>query len=140
MWRAAWFVVLAFSTNFWTFLIAAAMLAAGEAATPPATQAVVAAVAGTERVRAMASLRVLRNVGFSVGALAASPLLVVGDRGAQVAVLVDALSFLVAAVALFRIRAAQQPRPVAGTAAVDVRAGLRDWPWVEERIERLLAA
>ena len=79
LWRAACLVALVFVSDVVSFTVVAALMAIAEAATPSLTQAVVAAaVDGGSRVRTMAVLRSTRNVGFSVGALLAGPLIASG--------------------------------------------------------------
>ena len=129
LWRAACLVALVFVADAVSFTVVAALMAIAEAATPSLTQAVVAAtVDGKGRVRTMAILRSTRNVGFSVGALLAGPLIAAGSAAALSAIMYgDALSFVVAAVILARV-------PLTRAAAVRRRPGFlavlgsfRDW-------------
>jgi MFS family permease len=112
LWRGAWFVAYAFVTNFPAFLLVACMLALAEKATGPLNQAVVGAAVGTsDRVRTMAMIRVVRNVGFSLGALAGTVVIGLGsEAGFRGIILANAASFLLAAVLLARLRL---PDPVA---------------------------
>ncbi|MBF8194053.1 MFS transporter [Nonomuraea sp. K274] len=105
VWRAAWFVAYAFTASFPFFFIVACMLAMAEKATGPLNQAVVgAAVGDNDRVRTMALVRVVRNVGFSLGALAGTTLVALGSHaGFRGIVLTNAASFLLAGVLLARI-------------------------------------
>lgn len=129
MWRAACLVALVFVSGIVSFAVVAALMAIAETATPSLTQAVVASTAGGEsRVRNMAILRSTRNIGFSVGAVLAAPLIAAGSAAAFSAILLtDALSFVVAALILARI-------PLTRVAAVRPHAGFlrvlgsfRDW-------------
>jgi MFS family permease len=129
LWRAACLVALVFVSGVVSFTVVAALMAIAETATPSLTQAVVAsAVDGDSRVRNMAILRSTRNVGFSVGALLAAPLIAAGSAAAFGAIVSgDALSFAVAALILARV-------PLTRVAAVGRRAGFltvlasfRDW-------------
>jgi MFS family permease len=118
LWRAACLVALVFVSDVVSFTVVAALMAIAETATPSLTQAVVAsAVDGESRVRNMAILRSTRNVGFSVGALLAAPLIAAGSAAAFSAIMFgDALSFVVAALILARI-------PLTRVAAVRRRSG-----------------
>jgi MFS family permease len=102
LWRAASLVALVFVSGIVSFTVVAAFMAVAEAATPSLTQAVVAsAVASESRVRNMAILRSIRNVGFSLGALMAAPLITAGSGATLGAIVLgDALSFVVAALIL----------------------------------------
>ena len=114
-WRGAWFVAYAFVADLTTFLVVAAMLALAEKATSPLNQAVVGAAVGTsDRVRTMAMIRVVRNVGFSVGALAGTVVVGFGsDTGFRAIILADAVSFLLTALLIARLRL---PGPVTAKA------------------------
>jgi hypothetical protein len=132
LWRAVCLVALVFVSDAVSFTVVAALMAIAEAATPSLTQAVVAAaVEGGNRVRTMAVLRSTRNVGFSVGALLAGPLIASGSATALSAIMYgDALSFVLAAVTLSRV-------PLTRAAAVRQHPGFlavlgsfRDWRYV----------
>jgi hypothetical protein len=128
LWRAACLVALVFVADAVSFTVVAALMAIAEAATPSLTQAVVAAtVDGKGRVRTMAIMRSTRNVGFSVGALLAGPLIAAGSAAALSAIMYgDALSFVVAAVILARVpltRAAVRRRP----GFLAMLGSFRDW-------------
>jgi MFS family permease len=105
LWRAACLVGLVFVSDVTWFIVVAALMAIAETATPSLIQAVVASAVGTEgRVRNMAILRSTRNVGFSLGALLAVPLITAGSTLTLAAILLgNALSFLVAALILVRM-------------------------------------
>ncbi len=132
LWRAGWFVALTFVHGVVGFTLVSSCLAAAEAATQPMTQAVAsAATEEGDRTHTMAIIRTVRNMGFSLGALLAAPLLashsVWAYRGI---VLGTAAAFVVSALLLTRLRA------VAG-AAVQRRAGplaaikgFRDWRYL----------
>lgn len=129
LWRAACLVALVYVAGPVWFTAVAALMAVGETATPPLTQAVVASVVDrSSRVRTMAILRSTRNAGFSVGALLAAPLIAAGSPAAFSAITSgDALSFVVAALILSRVTlagtAVLRPRPRFLTAV----ASFRDW-------------
>jgi MFS family permease len=118
LWRAACLVALVFVAGVVSFTAVAALMAIAETATPSLTQAVVAAAVGGEsRVRNMAILRSTRNVGFSVGALLAAPLIAAGSAASFSAIMLgDALSFVLAALILARV-------PLTRIAAVRRRSG-----------------
>ncbi|MGW4793265.1 MFS transporter [Nonomuraea sp. NPDC004297] len=105
VWRAAWFVAYAYTASFAFFVVVACMLSMAEKATGPLNQAVVgAAVGDDDRVRTMALVRVVRNVGFSLGALAGTTLVALDSHaGFRGIVLTNAASFLLAGVLLARI-------------------------------------
>ncbi|MCX5143875.1 MULTISPECIES: MFS transporter [unclassified Streptomyces] len=134
LWRAVWFSALAFAWNLSTFVVIVCCLALAEAAVSPLTQVVVASAVGDDqRVRTMAILRTLRNAGFSVGALAATPLLTVGTAWAfRSTVLANGVSFVIAALVLARLRlVAHAPAPAAGSGALMRLKGLRDLPYLQ---------
>ncbi|BFU47380.1 MFS transporter [Krasilnikovia sp. MM14-A1004] len=105
VWRGAWFVAYAFVAAFPVYVVVACMLALAEKATGPLNQAVVGAAVGTDdRVRTMATIRVVRNVGFSLGALAGTMIVGLGsDTGFRGIILANAASFFLAAFLLRRI-------------------------------------
>ncbi|MEV4709545.1 MFS transporter [Actinoplanes sp. NPDC049316] len=120
LWRGAWFLAYAYVGNFLMFVVIACAMALAEKATGPLNQAVVGAAAGTQdRVHIMASIRVVRNVGFSAGAAAGTALVGLGSHtGFRAVILSNAVSFFLAAFLLGRV-------PLAGA----VRARLSgSWP------------
>ncbi|MGW5210588.1 MFS transporter [Streptomyces sp. NPDC004051] len=133
LWRAVWFTVLGFTGDVYVFTLVVCCLGLAEAAIAPLTQVVVASAVGdADRVRTNAILRMLRNAGFSVGALAAAPLLVAGTVWAfRSVVLANAVSFVVAAAILSRLDIVA-PAPVrkAGRGLLAALASLRDLPYL----------
>ncbi|HEY3733614.1 MAG TPA: MFS transporter [Streptosporangiaceae bacterium] len=130
-WRAAWFVALAFVHNAATFVLVSSCLGLVARAVSPATQAVVsAAVPGQDRTLTMAAMRSVRNIGFSLGALATAPLLathsVVGYRAI---ILTDAASFALVAVMLARLRVDTRPAPVR-RGPLAFLGDFRDWHYL----------
>jgi MFS family permease len=129
LWRAACLVALVFVSDVVSFTVVAGLMAIAETATPSLTQAVAAsAVDGRSRVRNMAILRSTRNIGFSMGALLAAPLIAAGSAvGLSAIMFGDALSFVVAALILARVPltrvAAVSPRP----GFLTVLGSFRDW-------------
>jgi Major Facilitator Superfamily len=132
LWRAACLVALVFVSDAVSFTVVAALMAIAEAATPSLTQAVVAAaVDGGSRVRTMAVLRSTRNVGFSVGALLAGPLIASGSATALSAIMYgDALSFVVAAVTLCRVPLTRAAAGRRHPGFLAVLGSFRDWRYV----------
>jgi MFS family permease len=108
LWRAGGFVALCFAEGLLVFTVVSCCLAAAEAATQPMTQAVASAtVAGSDRTRTMAIIRTVRNVGFSLGALLAAPLVAADSVWAyRGIVLGTAAAFVSSALMLTRLRIA----------------------------------
>lgn len=75
-WRAGAFAALAFVSGPIGFAVAASLQTAAGHASLPINQALVGAITRDgDRTRMMALIRSVRNVGFSIGALAAAPML-----------------------------------------------------------------
>lgn len=110
VWLAGAFTALAFVHGFVAFVVVSSLLSMAELSAPPMIQAVVADISGgTKQVSTMATLRSVRNVGYSAGALIAASLLAVPGVWTFRAVLLgNAVSFLVAAVLLARVRVASR--------------------------------
>lgn len=106
LYRACGFTAYVFAHDFISFLLIAAFLGVGEQAVFPIYQALAEQLAGADgRVAMMARMRVVFNVGFTLGGLLASAAIAVGTRAAfSVIVLGNAASFLVAALLLSRLR------------------------------------
>jgi MFS family permease len=121
LWRGSGFVAYLFVDDFVGFVVVASLLGASQWAMGPIIQAMVgAAEEGAIRIRTMAAMNVLRNVGFVIGALLATVAIASGNRYAYRSLIGgDALSFFLAAVLLARtpVRAA-----TAATAAAAARA------------------
>lgn len=126
LWRALAFAALIFARDFATFAMVAAAIGVGQQALSPVNQALVAEVVGAEaRVALMARVRVIYNVGFSVGGLLATIAISNGARPAFMAlVLGNAVCCLLAAFALSRLRPTGQ-RPAAPRPTVERRFQLR---------------
>lgn len=134
-WRAACFLALSICTSLVLFVVIASAASMSESVTGALTQALVPEVVGAEqRVRTMALIRSVRNIGFALGALLAAPLTAAGSRPAlQVIVVLNALSFVVAGVLLARVKVAAHhtTRPSAGTGGpIKALRGFRDWRYV----------
>ncbi|MFB7949445.1 MFS transporter [Kitasatospora phosalacinea] len=106
LYRACGFVAYVFADDFLSFLLIAAFLGVGEQAVFPIYQALAEQLAGADgRVAMMARMRVVFNVGFTLGGLLASIAIAVGTRGAFSAIVLgNAASFVAAALLLSRLR------------------------------------
>lgn len=106
LYRAAGFTAYVFVDDFTGFLLVAGLLGVGEQAVFPIYQALAEQIAGPdERVGMMARMRVVFNVGFTLGGLLAGVAIAVGTKAAfSTIVLGDAASFVFAAVLLTRVR------------------------------------
>jgi MFS family permease len=100
--RAVGFVLYVFAGNFTEVLLIASVLGIGEQAMFPVYQAVVEQATGSgSQVRLMARIRVVYNIGFTVGGALAGVGLSIGTRDAFAAMfLANALTFAIAAIAL----------------------------------------
>lgn len=112
VWRAAWFIALAFAHGAVSFTLISVCLTIAQSAVSPATQAVASAAVGdADRVRTMATMRSVRNAGFAIGALLTSPILATDNVWAyRSVVLVDAVSFVGAAILLGRLTMARSAK------------------------------
>jgi len=134
-WRAACFLALTFCTSLVLFVIIASAASMSESVTGALTQALVPEVVGEEqRVRTLALIRSIRNIGFSMGALLAAPLTAVGSHTAlQAMVLLNALSFILAGVLLGKVRVeGRRTTPLSPGAAGPMKAlrNFRDWRYL----------
>ncbi|MEU3281640.1 MFS transporter [Streptomyces antibioticus] len=132
LWRAGGFVALAFAEGMVSFTVVSCCLAAAEAATQPMTQAVASATTeGTDRTRTMAIIRTVRNVGFSLGALLAAPLLA-ADRvwTYRGIVLGTAAAFVVSAAMLSRVRTATAATVQKKVNPLAALRDFRDWRYL----------
>ncbi|MEV6209043.1 MFS transporter [Kitasatospora sp. NPDC051914] len=132
LWRAGGFVALAFAHGMVGFVAVSCCLAAAEAATQPMTQAVASATTeGTDRTRTMAIVRTVRNVGFSLGALLAAPLLAADSVWAyRGIVLGTAAAFVLSAGLLTRIRTATEAAVQKKVAPLTALRDFRDWRYL----------
>ena len=105
LWRCACFLVYPFVQNLWQFLAVVCLLGLADKAAAPMEQALVGqAVPTTERVRVIAALRSMRNVGFTIGALLGGVGLLIGTRSGYMAILLlNAASFAVLATLAARL-------------------------------------
>ncbi|MFC8223972.1 MFS transporter [Streptomyces sp. NPDC057362] len=132
LWRAGWFVALAFVQGPIAFAIAASCQTAAQNITGPVTQALVGGIAGQDdRTRMMAVVRTVRNIGFSLGALAATPLLLVDDIWVNRGVLIgNAAAFVVSALLLIRLRTPGPARTAAFRNPLAAFRAVIDWRYV----------
>ncbi|MEU8508375.1 MFS transporter [Streptomyces brevispora] len=132
LWRAGGFAALCLVHGPVGFTIVSSCLAAAEAATQPMTQAVASAtVAGTDRTRTMAIIRTVRNVGFSLGALLAAPLLAADNVWAyRSIVLTTAAVFVVSALMLTRLRVGGADTVQRRTGPLTALKDFRDWRYL----------
>lgn len=105
LWRAAGYTVLALVHGFWSFLVVICLVTVADRAGPPCSQALVGTLfRRQERVRTMAYLRAVKNIGFSAGALLAGLALVAGTPTAyRLLSLGNAASFLPMALLTVRL-------------------------------------
>lgn len=106
LWRGVWFMAYALLTSFWQFVAVSMLLGLADRAVGPVTQAMVgAAVDGPSRVKIMALMRSVRNVGFGLGAGLSTVLIAIDDPTVYRAMMLgDAASFFVAMAALRLVR------------------------------------
>lgn len=106
IWRGLWFTALAFVHGLVPFTAINMAIALGTGAVVPLSQSIVGSMAAdVERTKTLATIRSVRNVGFSLGALAAAPLIAVNTvTSLRGVVLGDAASFAVSALLLGRMR------------------------------------
>jgi MFS family permease len=131
LWRGAVFALYAFTKGLFPVLVLLCLIVIADRAATPAMQALVGAITDeNSRVRTLAFMRSVSNIGFSAGALLAAAALMTGSTTVyRMVVLGNAASFIGAAVLLTSVR-------MAGTAplrrpAMPLRAALsfRDGPY-----------
>jgi MFS family permease len=129
-WRGAWFAAFAMVHSFAGFLAVSCLLGLANQAVPPINQAIVGTVIEpAARVRMMALTRATRNAGFGLGAAAATSVIALAPVSwYRSIVLVDALSFVITATLLARLKLPPASRPsVPGPWWHGLRP--RDEPW-----------
>lgn len=111
--RAIGFTLYVFARNFTDVLLIAAVLGIGEQSVMPVYQAVVERVAGAGgRIGLMAKIRVVYNIGYTIGGALAAVGLSVGTRAAFAAMFLgNALTFVIAAVVLPHVRLTEPASP-----------------------------
>jgi len=129
LWRCLAVIGLLFVSDPLSFAAAASMLAIGDCAAPSLTQAVVGEVVGDDgRVQTLAMLRSTRNLGFSLGAILAAPLVASGSPTAfRMVMLGDGASFLVAALILSRVPITRAVARARRTPFLTTLMSFRDW-------------
>lgn len=118
--RAVAFGLYVSAGSLSAFLAITALLGLVEKASSPIQQALVGEVVGeARRQRALALIRSTRNVGFALGALAAAVAVSTGTRaGYDSIVLLNAISFFVAAVLMGTLPAVRASRSTLGWTAL----------------------
>jgi MFS family permease len=113
VWRAAGFIAYAFVHDFTSYLGVTVFLGLVEKAMPPVMLAVVATVIEPDqRVRTLAYVRSVRNIGFTIGSLLASLALVLNGRvGLDLVMVGNGLTFLIAGYLLSRLAPVTQAPP-----------------------------
>lgn len=121
-WRGVGFVAFAFVHDFTTFLVVSCFVGIPTRAIDPVSQMYVDRHIGKDlRMRVMSVMRVVYNIGFSVGGLLTTVILVVGTRPAfLVIVLGNGATFLLAGFLLARVPLLADDPPGRRTA--------RGWP------------
>nr|MDQ2958093.1 MFS transporter [Actinomycetota bacterium] len=124
LWRGVGFAVYPFVRGPDAFFVVAFLIGIAEWSVGPVVQAVVAAVEqGQSRVRTMAALGSVRNIGFTIGAVLATLVVAIGNTGNYVVlVLIDAGTFFITAGLLSRLSVAT---PTGARAGRPVRTGAR---------------
>jgi len=121
-WRAAGFTAFAFVHDFTTFLVVSCFVGIPTRAIDPVSQMYVDRHIGKDlRVRVLAVMRVVYNLGFAVGGLLTTVILVVGTRPAFLVIVVgNGATFLLAAILLARVPLLADEPPS--------RRTVRGWP------------
>lgn len=111
VWRGVWFAVYPFVHEALTFYVIAFLVGVAEWSGPPIVQSVVGSFAEREdRVRTMAAIGSVRNVGFTIGALLATLALASNSSVAfSGLVFADAATFLGAAFLLSKLPIGNRP-------------------------------
>jgi MFS family permease len=120
VWRIGGYALIAFVHSFWWFLLMVCLVTVADRAGPPINQAMVGTLfTKQERVRTMAFLRAVRNVGLSLGALLAGAALTADTPLAyRLLTLGNAVSFLPMALLVASLHRYQH-QPAAVPAATD---------------------
>lgn len=138
-WRVLGYTALALATNYWQFLLVVCAVTVADRAGPAANQAMVGRLfTKEERVRTMAYLRAVRNLGLGLGALLAALALSANTGTAyRLLVLGNAVSFVPMVYLVSSTRRYERPRPAAPATREDParraaapRTPLRDLPFV----------
>lgn len=127
-WRGCCFLAYPFIHSFALFVLVACLAGVPEWAAAPIAQAVIGVAAqGESRVRTMATITAVRNVGFTLGALSATVAISVGSAtGFRALVLADAVSFFIGAAMFARLRLPPQAEGAAGKPARRRGSRIRD--------------
>ncbi len=105
LWRGVGFTVYPFVRGPASFFVVAFLIGIAEWSVGPVVQSVIAVVEeGASRVRTMAAMGSIRNVGFTIGAVLATLVVALGTAATYVGlVMADAATFFVAAALLGRL-------------------------------------
>jgi MFS family permease len=114
--RAALLACYPFVSRFSAFLLVVALLGVADRAASPLVQGLLGTAVGKEeRVRAMGRARSLQNLGLALGGLVAGAVLLPDSGRVYVAIVyADALSFVLAAVLVARLRTPGSGPPAGG--------------------------
>ncbi|WNI14325.1 MFS transporter [Actinacidiphila sp. ITFR-21] len=104
-WRGLGYAAYCFTHSFTLFVVLACCIGLADTAVPPVSQAVVSSVVSAEeRVNTLAKVRAARNIGFGIGALAATTAIQTGSAtGFTLLVGGNAVSFGFCALLLQRV-------------------------------------
>jgi MFS family permease len=121
-WRGVGFIAFAFVHDFGTFLVVSCFVGIPTRAIDPVSQMYVDRHIGKElRVRVMAVMRVVYNLGFSIGGVLTTVILLIDTRPAFLVIVVgNGVTFLVAGLLLARVPLLADDPPNRRTA--------RGWP------------
>lgn len=121
-WRGVGFIAFAFVHDFTAFLVVSCFVGIPTRAIDPVSQMYVDRHVGKDRrMRLMAVMRVVYNIGFAVGGLLTTLILVVGTRPAFLAIVLgNGATFLLAGLLLGRVPLLADDPPAGRTA--------RGWP------------
>ena len=110
LWRAACFFAYLFVGGPGWFILVSCLVGVGEWGTAPVVQGLLGSFVRPEsRVRTMSAMTLIRNVGFTLGGGVAAWVAAVSASAYRGLVLADAVSFLVGAALLVRLRAPADP-------------------------------
>ncbi|MEN0083763.1 MAG: MFS transporter [Leifsonia sp.] len=130
--RGVGFACMAGVSNVAGYVCVSIALGVLEGPVSPLTQSVVSSVVDDRsRIRTLALIRTARNVGFSIGGLATSGLVLVGSDWALASImLLNAGSFFVAAAMLSRVRLLRPVTISRKPSAISVMRTMRDGPYI----------
>jgi MFS family permease len=136
LFRVLAYAAMAFVHHYWEFLLVVVLATGADRSSTPMNQALAGRIFGKEeRVRVMAFMRAVRNVGMTLGAMLAGLAMEAGSAtDYRLLVLGNAASFLPMAIVFARLGKYERPvvKPAAadGTEARGPRGPLRDVPFM----------